>query len=164
MMACLFGWRNYCNYEPIAGQRGLPDDISDELSRLLGNPPQCSWIGLWEIERIDWSETAEDIDSRTSFYDSDGSYVKKTAGFSLPVTEEDEGYMSRVREGEEVTVTLTEDNFEFDAGDEVTLVRELRDRKYAKGDGWEEIFDTMRKFADEYGGEENVRLVAVAMG
>jgi len=72
--------------------------------------------------------------------------------------------MARVREGEEVTVTLTEDNFEFDAGDKVTLVRELRDREYAKSEGWKEIFDTMRELADEYGGVENVRLIAAASG
>jgi len=164
MMACLFGWRNCCNYEPIAGERGLPDDISDELSQLLGNPPTCSWIGLWEIQRIDWSETANKIDSRTSFYDSEHNYVKKAAGFSLPVRQEDEGYMGRVREGKEVTVTLTDDNFQFEAGDEVTLVRELRNREYAKSDGWERIFDEMKRLADKYGGEGNVRLVAVAMG
>jgi hypothetical protein len=74
------------------------------------------------------------------------------------------GLMNRVRMGEEVTVTLTEDNFEFDAGEEVTLVRELRDREYAKGEAWEEIFDTMRGLADEYGGEENVRLIVAASG
>ncbi|MCU4974512.1 hypothetical protein OB955_17470 [Halobacteria archaeon AArc-m2/3/4] len=162
MMACLFGWRNYCNYDPIAGQRGLPDDVSDKLSQF--DPLSCSWIGLWEIERIDWSETAEEIDSRTSFYDSEGNYVTKIGGFSLPVETEDEEYMSRVWEGEEVTVTLTEDHFEFDAGDEVTLVRELRDREYAMNEAWKEIFDTMRKLADEHGGEENVRLVVAASG
>ena len=164
MMACLFGWRNYCNYEPIAGERGFPDDLSDELGRLLESPPTCSWIGLWEIERIDWRETAEDRDARTSFYDADGNYVKKVGGFSLPVAAEDEGYMDRVDAGERVTVTLTNDYFEFEAGDEVTLVRELRDRAYARTDGWAENFDTMRRLANEYGGEENVRLIVVAMG
>lgn len=162
MMACLFGWRNYCNYEPVAGVRGLPDNVSSDLIHL--DEFQCSWIGLWEIERIDWSETAEDIDSRTSFYDSSGNYVTKIAGFSLPVEKADKGYMRRVEKGEEVTVTVTEDHSEFDAGEDVTLVRELRDRNYAKSDGWEYIFETMRDLAGEYGGKENVRLIAAAFG
>jgi len=165
MMGCLFGIRNHCNFEPIVPpDRGIPDDASDQFDPLRDNDEfLTTWVGLDEIEAVDWNEYANSRDSRVSFYDENGNYVKKVGAFSVPC-EEDGDYMGRVNNGEEVTLTLATDWFEFDAGDEVTLVREWRQRKDVKNDGWEENFEILRRLAGEYGGPEDVRMIAIAVG
>lgn len=68
---CLFGVRNYANFRPVAAGRGVPADASDvvrvELDRLAQWPDQCfrtTWATWAEVKAVDWSEHAEEADSR----------------------------------------------------------------------------------------------------
>lgn len=73
MMACFFGWRNYCNYEPIAGQRGIPDDVCDNsvsavktvitLLMFVGSPN----AGVDNFKR---DQTLDDFVTRPKHYDA----------------------------------------------------------------------------------------------
>ena len=67
----LFGVRNRAGFTPVAPDRGLPTDISDEV-REHGNPPEgadddawiCyhspTWISWAEVRAIQWEESALD--------------------------------------------------------------------------------------------------------
>ncbi len=74
--ACLFGVKNYAGFKAIAPNRGLPDDISEEVLRDTPTNDLThdhSWISLDEIEAIDWEEYAENLDQRISQYHKDES-------------------------------------------------------------------------------------------
>ncbi len=58
MFAYLFGVRNYMNINPIAKERGLPENVSEEYAdRFKDNPDihSTSWISLEELNKIDWN-------------------------------------------------------------------------------------------------------------
>jgi hypothetical protein len=63
----MFGWladiRNYSMVEPIAARRGLPADLSEEMSvveSLTRDVSGHSWLSLSELLNFDYEATFED--------------------------------------------------------------------------------------------------------
>lgn len=65
----LFGWladvRNYAKVTPLSQARGLPADVSDEITRLADDASQrghgrFSWLALRELLAFDYEATFED--------------------------------------------------------------------------------------------------------
>jgi hypothetical protein len=68
--ACLFGFDNYAECQPLFPDRGLPDDCSESVRtnalQYLDEDSHPSWV-LWdELMRIDWHELALQRDQRVS--------------------------------------------------------------------------------------------------
>jgi hypothetical protein len=66
MFGCLFGVMNYANFKPIAPERGLPADSSEQIRQELeqfGNTAfSTTWISWREVQAINWEEAAEKAD------------------------------------------------------------------------------------------------------
>ncbi len=59
LMESFFGATNWHGFKPIAGNRGLPADISDKVrSFTYEDDFLYSWITLDEIQKINWDETS----------------------------------------------------------------------------------------------------------
>lgn len=62
-LACLFGIRNSFGFQPLAEDRGLPDDASDGLREMYagyGGPQDVygtTWLSWAELAAVDWQET-----------------------------------------------------------------------------------------------------------
>jgi hypothetical protein len=70
---CLFGVMNYAGFRPVAADRGLPSDASEQTRRTFHDPHReglwPTWIGWDEIQQVDWSEPAEHADARLHRYE-----------------------------------------------------------------------------------------------
>ncbi|WP_369145635.1 hypothetical protein [Streptomyces sp. R44] len=68
---CLFGVRNYAGFRPLAEQRGLPPDVTDEVRSGYESDPtlyhSASWIGWEELAAVDWDEPALTVDARDAW-------------------------------------------------------------------------------------------------
>lgn len=60
MFGLLAGVRNYSAVEPIAEDRGLPDDCTQETREFLDWTHGNTWISLEELARIDPAHIVED--------------------------------------------------------------------------------------------------------
>ncbi|CAM3268422.1 hypothetical protein [Stackebrandtia soli] len=56
--AMLFGVRNDADHVPVAEGRGLPSDVSDEISVDVDGCHGATWIGWDEILTVDWAASA----------------------------------------------------------------------------------------------------------
>jgi hypothetical protein len=70
---CLFGVMNYANFRPVAPARGLPPDVSDELTQDYAEQEGAvtlgeTWIGAAELAGLDGGERALDADLRPTRY------------------------------------------------------------------------------------------------
>jgi len=69
---CLFGVMNFAGFQPIAADRGLPEDAGElvrQERQALYQPAQwTTWISWEEIRSIDWREPAERVDARLHEY------------------------------------------------------------------------------------------------
>ena len=68
--SCLFGIRNYNNWEPVVSTRGLPDDASERV-RLDATEEgyfyySATWLTWHEIQQVNWEESV--IESRKETY------------------------------------------------------------------------------------------------
>ncbi|MFC9895632.1 hypothetical protein ACFVMC_18260 [Nocardia sp. NPDC127579] len=78
----LFGIRNYGGFEPLAPNRGLPEDIAAvtraEHTQWGAAAHSPTWIGWDEITGIDWDRRAEEPDSRIHEFrrGTDGEWVR----------------------------------------------------------------------------------------
>jgi hypothetical protein len=72
---CLFGVTNYAHFRPVAAERGLPTDASDDVVAAHAAAGRhafgATWLSWPEVEAIDWDEPAEYPDSRIHRF-SDG--------------------------------------------------------------------------------------------
>lgn len=60
---CLFGVAGWAGFEPVAAERGLPEDVSAEVRadfEQTWHPFGASWITRAEVEAIDGDEVAAD--------------------------------------------------------------------------------------------------------
>ncbi|GAB5494652.1 MAG: hypothetical protein Phog2KO_48670 [Phototrophicaceae bacterium] len=98
--ACLFGVTNHARFTPIASNRGIPQDASEETYSdeflYMDSTYGQTWISLDEIEAIDWNEYAKKNDKRVIQYhrDENGHWIKKYKS-RLPHPE----IIDRTREG-----------------------------------------------------------------
>lgn len=154
----VFGVRNYANFRPIAPERGIPGDSSEELKQIFGTSEEYSfspsWITWSEIKTIDWEEEAEKEDSRLWIYDKgkgDEYVLTEKAGYShsmlaqkLSLTEET--IAASWKHGQVWEIE----------GRRYEVVR--MKRKQALTRGWELLFQLMEVLATS-SGDEGVRLV-----
>lgn len=155
---CLFGIKNFANFEPIAPRRGLPADLSviatrDHLEWLDEDtylePEEESrwtfygetWIGLDEIKAIDWDEKGTALDQRVH------EYKRNTEGnWSLESK-------SIWPEGTNLT---QERAWEQDG----TLYRIAKiQRKDVLSPDWKRLFQMMELLKEDVGSTSRVRLV-----
>jgi len=148
MYGCLFGVRNYTGFRPVAYNRGLPTNASDETkaeyTQYGTEAFSPSWIAWPEIAAIDWSEEA--LDYRVYHYKryDNGQVVyqqMKSLTRNHPRFEDMyEGMM-------------------WEEGDTVYKVQSIRKQTILDIlPGWQLIFEMMAVMAMRYG-NENVRLV-----
>jgi hypothetical protein len=112
MFACLFGVMNYANFRPLAPERGIPADTSQEVARDLLDHEQNAlfptWIGWDEIQAIDWNEAGIKPDERVHRYEmQDGGHLRYVSKGVHPYSdmlnfdeeyswEEDDGYVYKI--------------------------------------------------------------------
>lgn len=154
----LFGVRNYANFEPVAPQRGIPEEGSERLDDRLGYYREKDLIGavdchshtyltLKELNEIDWEETTEKEDCRIRVYNEDNELLKKFLSSTILSDEE----VQRIEDGEEVVKEVGD-------GEVRKYRREKMKRTEALSGAWEKLIEQMEMFGETYG-EENVRLV-----
>lgn len=142
---CLFGVRNYAGFRPLAAERGLPGDASNEARREYESwgrdAHNATWVGWEELSRVDWEERAERVDDRVHEFTRDPSGDWVPAG---------KGFWDRADrpEGDE----WIQDGRLFRR---VRMSR--RDAVPERGE-WAPVWATMRALADVHG-DEHVRLV-----
>ena len=67
---CLFGVMNFAGFEPVAAERGFPEDMAQRTAD-LATRRACAfptWVNWAEIAAVDWSEPATRPDSRIHEY------------------------------------------------------------------------------------------------
>ncbi|HLG61180.1 MAG TPA: hypothetical protein VKY19_04550 [Ktedonosporobacter sp.] len=167
---CLFGWKNFAHFRPIARGRGLPPDVSPEIRNAYAEAEEyaagTTWISWSEIKAIDWEEESEQADSRIHRYERNeqGELVYKgKAAWSREFMElvnsqqleTEAGTMLSIMEALFVMPTRPEGQ-QWEKGNVVYKAEKLK-RKEACSD-WHGVFDAMQKLATTYG-DDGVRLV-----
>jgi hypothetical protein len=172
---CLFGVNNYAHFAPIAAERGLPDNLSEQLKqeneklvRVFGPFGQGafflpSWV-LWsELKAVDWDEEAEAADSRLHRYhrNEQGELVYETkSAWSRPFAEHTTAGEAEVRasvvESLVAPRTYTEGQ-EWEIDGVIYRAEKMR-RRDALSEGWQMLFQLMETLAGTYG-DDRVRLV-----
>lgn len=68
--ACLFGVMNFAGFEPVAAERGLPEDIAPQTAEMAAQRRYLSptWVSWAELAAVDWSEPATRPDARIHEY------------------------------------------------------------------------------------------------
>jgi len=143
MFASLFGGQpSYIDFVPVAPQRGMPADISEEAVQYY-----LEWQGLCDETWITWNEVAvinwddEALDRRPH------EYVQDSAGkWTLDRTK------SHADKGIEIV-----DGNSWQAGDRLYKIVRVS-RRDSLDTGWQMVFRLMGVLAEKYGGD-NVRLV-----
>ncbi|WP_418960494.1 hypothetical protein [Streptomyces tritici] len=142
---CLFGVRNLAGFRPLAAERGLPGDVSEEARRRYEgwgrDAHDATWIGWDELSRVDGDELAEQVDERVHMFTrvASGDWVLTGKGFW--------DHADRP-EGDE----WIQDGRLF------RVVRTSRRDAVPEGGEWAPVWATMRALADVHG-DEHVRLV-----
>ncbi|MGW3040735.1 hypothetical protein ACWC9T_11970 [Kitasatospora sp. NPDC001159] len=142
---CLFGVRNHAGFRPLAGDRGIPADVSSRTRQAYqewdpdGHSP--SWISWAELATVDWDEPAEAVDERVQEYKRTPEQGWVRAGKSF-----------RGRQGRSEGAEWIED------GILLRVVRMVRRDAVPEDGEWAPVWKTMSALADVHGGE-NVRLV-----
>jgi hypothetical protein len=151
MFGCLFGVMNLANFRPIAPERGLPADLSYEVTEELVRWPEewgqepCwpTWITGAEIVAIDWDEESEKADGRIHRYKRRGDGELFLEGKSVP---RQDSPVARLKEGEVL-----------EADDIVYKAERIR-RKDTLSGNWQLLFKLMATLSEHYG-QESVRMV-----
>ncbi|MFD5466730.1 hypothetical protein ACFWIQ_28455 [Kitasatospora sp. NPDC127059] len=142
---CLFGVRNHAGFRPVAGDRGIPADVSPQTRQAYeewapdGHSP--SWISWAELAKVDWDEPADAVDDRVHEYTRtlDRGWVRTGKSF-------------RGSHGRSEGAEWIED------GRLLRVVRMVRRDAVPEDGEWAPVWKAMSALADAHGGE-NVRLV-----
>ncbi len=170
---CLFGVKNYARFDPIAAQRGLPDDLSEGVRAiaehyrpLTGCFLDPTWVSWAELKAVNWDERAAGTDLRIHAFERDerGEWVfrdksewrRPPRAEALPLPERG-SHLSAVLEEVAVPRGLPEGQ-EWEA--DGILYRSVRLRRSdAVGDDWRLVFGFMEALAGHFSAD-GVRLVA----
>ena len=138
---CLFGVRNPSNFVPVAANRGVPADASEQVKADTKKQDWCfahSWITWQELTLINWDESVLNAFVRSYKKDEDGEW-KGEGGFipNAPIE-----YIEGASWKENDTLNVIERISRADA---------------VKGT-FDLTFDLMKRLSQDYGGEF-VRLV-----
>jgi hypothetical protein len=162
MFGSLFGMRNEAEFLPIASNRGIPSDASEEVGKELADLGEGAvaptWLLWTEIESIDWAEVGQEPIERpvdwereqhvtlweyTEWQEGPEEWSIRRKRKDDPDAQWEELYqMKYPRRGEEGMV------FQFD----------VETRREVVTPGWELVFQLMGLLASTYG-ETHVRLV-----
>ncbi|MDD9379799.1 hypothetical protein M8Z33_24690 [Streptomyces sp. ZAF1911] len=142
---CLFGVRNYAGFRPLAQERGLPPDVTDEVRGRYEDAPDLfhspSWIGWEELVAVDWDEHALTLDARVHEYRYSVERGLCEVGKSFQ-------NLDGRSEGDE-----------WVQGGRIMRVERMTRREAVPEDGeWAPVWATMKALADAHG-PEHVRLV-----
>lgn len=152
---CLFGVRNYAQFDPVAADRGIPDNagrtVKEEYESWGIDAHSASHLYYSEVQEIDWLETAENPDERYSILDEN---------------KEPTGSKFALGPGSGWTEVVQENREAIESGEPVPnedcdmyIQRRELTRKEAMSDAWDWLLnDHMALLADRFG-SENVRLV-----
>lgn len=144
VFASLFGVRGFAEFEALAPDRGLPDDVS-RMAKSESWGHSHSWIGYDELKKADWEESAKD--NRFIIVDKDGKQLSKF------------GWSSGLDDMPREDIEAANDGELVEWGDGKYLTTQYITRREALSGSWEWlIFDLLPVFADRYG-EKNVRMV-----
>ncbi|MFF8378232.1 hypothetical protein ACF07V_19145 [Streptomyces sp. NPDC015661] len=156
---CLFGVRD-SSFEPLAADRGLPDDVSNRVAQLVeelgGRSP--SWISWAELEGADWDKAAEDVDPYVH------EYIRQASGddWRFHARGNHDGRFAQVSglEGREALCPGQHcaEGTEWSDGDRLFRVERLTRRQAVPEAHWSPIWTVMRTLAARHGAEY-VRLV-----
>jgi hypothetical protein len=138
---CLFGVGNPSHFVPVAVERGLPPDQSEEVEADAKEQEWCfghSWVTWWELKQVDWDESVIDAFVRRYKKNEKGEWVSD-GGF-IPDTATDH----------------TEGNT-WDDGEYLNKVEHLS-RADAVKETFDLVFGLMERMAKDFG-DESVRLV-----
>lgn len=152
---CLFGVRNYSQFDPVAADRGIPHNASRTVTKEYESwgvdAHSASYLTYEEIQDIDWQENAVAPDARYSILDEN----KEPTGtkFSLGPAS---GWSDIVEENKEA----------IEAGEPVPgpdgenyIQRRRLTREEALSGAWDWLLnDYMDLLADRFG-EDRVRMV-----
>lgn len=152
---CLFGVRNYSNFNPVAPDRGIPRPMSrsakEDYESWKQDAHSQSFLNYTEIQDIDWDETADEVDARYSVLDEnkEPTGTKFALGPASGWNEIVEENKEAIEAGEPVP---------NESGDQHIQKRKLT-RGEALSGAWQWLLhDYMGMLADRFG-EENVRVV-----
>ncbi|BCJ55256.1 hypothetical protein Asp14428_67310 [Actinoplanes sp. NBRC 14428] len=153
----LFGVRNYAGFEPVAPDRGLPDDASPELRglQLVTTEHGHTWVSWTELTHIDWNARAPRVDDRIHEYEQTGE------GLRLVGKAGHHGKAWRAVAGEDADPRGSSypEGTEWRAADRIWRVERLSSGDALIGDPeLRALLGTVRDLAGRYGGD-NVRLV-----
>lgn len=167
---CLFGWKNFAHFRPIAEGRGLPSDVSPETREDYENfgkeAAGATWVNWSEIKAIDWEEESEEADSRIHRYERNeqGELVYK--GKAAWSREFQELVKSQQLETQAGTILSIVESLvakptmpagqQWEKGNIVFRAEKLK-RKDVCSD-WQGVFNAMEELAATYG-DDGVRLV-----
>lgn len=152
---CLFGVRNYANFDPVAPDRGIPEHASrtveEDYESWGVDAHSASFLTFEEMLAIDWQETAESPDERYSILDEnqEPTGTKFGLGPASWWTEVVKDNKAAIEAGEPVAHP-DGDNY---------IQRRTPTREEALSGAWDWLLDDyMGLLADRFGAE-NVRMV-----
>ena len=143
MFSSLFGgtFFSFAQFRPIAADRGLPKDISEQASDdyltwdcALGE----TWISWQETQEVDWDEQA--LDGRPHEYEVNDTGKTVYKGKSAPQA-----------------MDIIEEGNSWQVGASLFKIEKVSRRESLTRD-WQLLFRLMRELAADYG-DDNVRLV-----
>lgn len=152
---CLFGVRNYSQFDPVAVNRGIPENasrtVTEEHESWGADAHSASYLTFEEIQEIDWSECALAPDTRYSILDED----KEPTGTKFALGPSN-GWTDIVEENKEA----------IEAGEPVPdpdgskyIQRRKQTREEALSGSWDWLLhEYMGLLADRFG-DERVRMV-----
>jgi len=138
---CLFGIRNPSNFVPVAAERGLPPDKSEEVEKDADEQDWCyghTWITWQELTQIDWNESVINAFVRRYKKNEKGEWISD-GGF-IPNT----------------PINYVEGN-SWEEGGCLNKVERITRADAVKGT-FDLVFDLMERLAKNFG-DEFVRLV-----
>ena len=153
---CLFGVQNYARFAPLAAERGLPLDCSDQVRHDTEEIGEYAfghtWVGWSELHQLDPLEVALAPDERVHQYrfGAEGELV----------------YEGKATWSRDLAALLTRrtdceapsDGQQWQVGDRVYRAERLT-RGEVLGEDWHTLFELMATLANRYG-PEHIRLVA----
>ncbi|MFJ5234210.1 hypothetical protein ACIQBJ_30440 [Kitasatospora sp. NPDC088391] len=165
-LALLFGVRNYQQWEPLAGQRGLPVDVSaavradfEEAERMDAAVHSPTWVSWAELAQVDLTASPVGLRGVVVLRDPAGPYPHLERWFWIGEQWGSEELLQRM--GPRVDGRSPA---ELPFGEWSVGTAEVSYRPFVLGDaigpgtGWEHVFAVMAALAGRFGGA-GVRLV-----
>ncbi|CAL9543612.1 hypothetical protein [Streptomyces sp. enrichment culture] len=160
---CLFGVRNYADWEPVAAGRGLPKDASAQLRRdyehwsSLDALHGATWVTWHELEAVDMSGVPRRAHGLLRMREPESSALVREywVADTWPAD-----VVDRFGEPPVGGCPATARQGTWTAGDaKLDFHRVTRAEAIGPGSGWEHVFAVMKALAGRFG-PHGVRLVA----